>query len=159
MLTLSSGQLDTRKTKSAQVVPRMAESCGLLQTVARLDRTIDTRPDSRNPADVLPRHAGVPNPNKSTARIRKAQIRQFLTSGRRPTCTKSDGVSGRLSDQSKAFLVADVVAQETLNYWKQLTHIMKYFRQEEEPRARLPKNFISGFLEVCISVQVPNKLC
>jgi len=37
--------------------------------------------------------------------------------------------------------------QETLNYWKQLTHIMKYFRQEEEPRARLPKNFISGFLE------------
>jgi hypothetical protein len=25
---------------------------------------------------------------------------------------------------------------------------MKYFRQEEEPRARFPKNFISGFLEV-----------
>jgi len=38
--------------------------------------------------------------------------------------------------------------QETLNYWKQLTHIMKYFRQEEEPRARFPKNFMSGFLEV-----------
>ena len=25
---------------------------------------------------------------------------------------------------------------------------MKYFRQEEEPRARFPKNFIGGFLEV-----------
>lgn len=39
--------------------------------------------------------------------------------------------------------------QETLNYWKQLSHVMKYFRQEEEPAARLPANFISGFLEVC----------
>ncbi|CRG88814.1 NADH dehydrogenase (ubiquinone) 1 alpha subcomplex 6 [Talaromyces islandicus] len=37
--------------------------------------------------------------------------------------------------------------QETLNYWKQLSHVMKYFRQEEEPAARLPANFISGFLE------------
>jgi NADH dehydrogenase (ubiquinone) 1 alpha subcomplex subunit 6 len=25
---------------------------------------------------------------------------------------------------------------------------MKYFRAEEDPTARLPKNFISGFLEV-----------
>jgi hypothetical protein len=39
--------------------------------------------------------------------------------------------------------------QETLNYWKQLTHVLKYFRTEEDPRARLPANFISGFLEVC----------
>jgi hypothetical protein len=38
--------------------------------------------------------------------------------------------------------------QETLNYWKQLSHIMKYFRKEEDPNAHLPKNFISGFLEV-----------
>ncbi|KAF2488565.1 NADH dehydrogenase, alpha subcomplex, subunit 6 [Lophium mytilinum] len=37
--------------------------------------------------------------------------------------------------------------QETLNYWKQLTHVLKYFRTEEEPKARLPANFISGFLE------------
>ncbi|KAF7117515.1 hypothetical protein CNMCM5793_006537 [Aspergillus hiratsukae] len=37
--------------------------------------------------------------------------------------------------------------QETLNYWKQLSHVMKYFRPEEEPGARLPPNFISGFLE------------
>ncbi|EED12460.1 NADH-ubiquinone oxidoreductase B14 subunit, putative [Talaromyces stipitatus ATCC 10500] len=37
--------------------------------------------------------------------------------------------------------------QETLNYWKQLSHVMKYFRAEEEPAARLPPNFITGFLE------------
>ncbi|KAI9855263.1 MAG: hypothetical protein M1824_006190, partial [Vezdaea acicularis] len=37
--------------------------------------------------------------------------------------------------------------QETLNYWKQLSHIMKYFRAEQEPRARLPQNFMTGFLE------------
>ncbi|CAG8983434.1 hypothetical protein HYALB_00000603 [Hymenoscyphus albidus] len=37
--------------------------------------------------------------------------------------------------------------QETLNYWKQLPHILKYFRADEDPAARLPQNFISGFLE------------
>jgi len=42
---------------------------------------------------------------------------------------------------------SDMEFQETLNYWKQLTHIMKYFKPEEEPRGRFPKNFISGFLE------------
>ncbi|KIW09067.1 uncharacterized protein PV09_00016 [Verruconis gallopava] len=36
--------------------------------------------------------------------------------------------------------------QETLNYWKQLTHVLKYFRTEEDPKAKLPRNFISGFL-------------
>ncbi len=38
--------------------------------------------------------------------------------------------------------------QETLNYWKQLSHVLKYFRAEEDPKARLPANFINGFLEV-----------
>ncbi|KAK8213453.1 hypothetical protein M8818_002754 [Zalaria obscura] len=37
--------------------------------------------------------------------------------------------------------------KETLNYWKQLTHVLKYFRAEEDPKARLPQNFIQGFLE------------
>ncbi|KAL1642507.1 hypothetical protein SLS61_009658 [Didymella pomorum] len=37
--------------------------------------------------------------------------------------------------------------QETLNYWKQLSHVLKYFRAEEDPKARLPANFINGFLE------------
>ncbi|RMX90708.1 hypothetical protein D0868_14418 [Hortaea werneckii] len=40
--------------------------------------------------------------------------------------------------------------QETLNFWKQLTHVLKYFRAEEDPKARLPKNFIQGFIEVHI---------
>ena len=40
-------------------------------------------------------------------------------------------------------------AQETLNFWKQLSHVLKYFRAEEDPKARLPNNFINGFLEVC----------
>ena len=35
-----------------------------------------------------------------------------------------------------------------MNYWKQLSHILKYFRKEEDPKARLPKNFMEGFLEV-----------
>lgn len=39
------------------------------------------------------------------------------------------------------------IPQETLNFWKQLSHVMKYFRPEEDPGARLPKNFVSGFLE------------
>ncbi|KAK1080948.1 ndufa6 NADH-ubiquinone oxidoreductase subunit [Friedmanniomyces endolithicus] len=36
---------------------------------------------------------------------------------------------------------------ETLNFWKQLTHVLKYFRMEEDPKAKLPKTFIQGFLE------------
>lgn len=38
--------------------------------------------------------------------------------------------------------------QETLNFWKQLTHVLKYFRAEEDPKSALPKNFIQGFIEV-----------
>ena len=51
----------------------------------------------------------------------------------------------------------DAEYQETLNYWKQLPHVMKYFRAEEDPSAKLPQNFISGFLEVRQSmiVKVP----
>jgi len=41
--------------------------------------------------------------------------------------------------------------QETLNFWKQLTHVLKYFRAEEDPKSALPKNFIQGFLEVRIA--------
>lgn len=37
--------------------------------------------------------------------------------------------------------------QEMLNYWKQLPHVLKYFRKEENPQARLPNNFMTGFLE------------
>lgn len=48
----------------------------------------------------------------------------------------------------KHFMGADIRVQETLNYWKQLPHILKYFRAEEDPAARRPQNFINGFLEV-----------
>ncbi|TVY51878.1 NADH-ubiquinone oxidoreductase 14.8 kDa subunit [Lachnellula cervina] len=41
--------------------------------------------------------------------------------------------------------------QETLNYWKQLPHILKYFRADEDPNARLPPDFMSGFLEASSS--------
>lgn len=40
------------------------------------------------------------------------------------------------------------IFQETLNYWKQLPHILKYFRADEDPTARRPQNFMAGFLEV-----------
>lgn len=38
-------------------------------------------------------------------------------------------------------------AQETLNYWKQVSHVLKYFRSEEDPKAHLPRNFMHGFIE------------
>ncbi|KAL8996780.1 MAG: hypothetical protein Q9169_003803 [Polycauliona sp. 2 TL-2023] len=37
--------------------------------------------------------------------------------------------------------------QETMNYWKQLPHVLKYFREKENPTAKLPQNFMQGFLE------------
>ena len=40
------------------------------------------------------------------------------------------------------------LCQETLNFWKQIPHVMKYFREEENPTARLPQSFMQGFLEV-----------
>ena len=39
-------------------------------------------------------------------------------------------------------------AQETLNYWKQLNHVLKYFREDENPTAKLPQGFMQSFLEV-----------
>ncbi|KAK3940497.1 complex 1 protein [Diplogelasinospora grovesii] len=38
--------------------------------------------------------------------------------------------------------------QETMNFWKQSTHIMSYFPDENfRDDSRLPKNFMQGFLE------------
>ena len=46
--------------------------------------------------------------------------------------------------------------QETLNFWKQIPHVMKFFREEENPDARLPANFMQGFLEVSTtSIHLP----
>lgn len=46
--------------------------------------------------------------------------------------------------------VPDIFPQETMNYWKQLPHILKYFRADEDPNAKRPKNFMAGFLEVSL---------
>lgn len=45
-------------------------------------------------------------------------------------------------------LTHNALSQETLNFWKQLSHVLKYFRAEEDPKATLPKSFIAGFLQV-----------
>jgi NADH dehydrogenase (ubiquinone) 1 alpha subcomplex subunit 6 len=47
------------------------------------------------------------------------------------------------------------VQQETLNFWKQLSQVMKYFHTEDDPTPKLPSNFINGFLEVHISHPFP----
>jgi NADH dehydrogenase (ubiquinone) 1 alpha subcomplex subunit 6 len=40
--------------------------------------------------------------------------------------------------------------QETMNFWKQTTHVMSYFKDENfRGDERLPKDFMQGFLEVC----------
>lgn len=38
--------------------------------------------------------------------------------------------------------------QETMNYWKQIPQLMKYFRAEEDPRSIRPQDFMTAFLEV-----------
>jgi NADH dehydrogenase (ubiquinone) 1 alpha subcomplex subunit 6 len=37
--------------------------------------------------------------------------------------------------------------QETMNYWKQIPHLMKYFRAEEDPKAKVSSNFMTNFLQ------------
>ena len=48
--------------------------------------------------------------------------------------------------------------QETLNFWKQTSQVMKYFRTDEDENAKLPKNFMSGFLEVRTEVALHSGL-
>jgi NADH dehydrogenase (ubiquinone) 1 alpha subcomplex subunit 6 len=43
---------------------------------------------------------------------------------------------------------SDMEFQETMNYWKQLSHVLKYFTTDEPERARLPSSFMQGFMEV-----------
>ncbi|CCU79566.1 unnamed protein product [Blumeria hordei] len=42
---------------------------------------------------------------------------------------------------------ANVEFQETLNYWKQLPHVLKYFRAKEDRKVSSPNNFVEAFLE------------
>jgi hypothetical protein len=45
---------------------------------------------------------------------------------------------------------SDMEFQETMNYWKQLAHVAKYFTTDEPDRARLPSSFMQGFMEVSV---------
>ena len=39
-----------------------------------------------------------------------------------------------------------------MNFWRQTTHIMSYFKEENfRGDKRLPKNFMTGFLEVSLT--------
>jgi hypothetical protein len=48
------------------------------------------------------------------------------------------------------FFLADAYWQEMLNYWKQLPHVLKYFRADESTQPKMPGNFMTGFLEVSL---------
>ncbi|KAK6541698.1 hypothetical protein TWF694_007491 [Orbilia ellipsospora] len=37
--------------------------------------------------------------------------------------------------------------QETMNYWKQLPHLMHYFRSGKQSDVHIPKTFMDNFLE------------
>jgi len=56
------------------------------------------------------------------------------------------GVSDEGNCADMAFFSQNI--KETMNYWKQEPHIMKYFRAEEDPTASVPKSWMKGFLEV-----------
>ena len=50
--------------------------------------------------------------------------------------------------------------QETMNFWKQATHVMSYFKEENfRGDKRLPSNFMEGFLEVSYPVSAPATKC
>jgi len=42
---------------------------------------------------------------------------------------------------------SDMEFQETMNYWKQSTHVLKYFSDESPRAAEYPQSFLGGFLE------------
>ena len=48
----------------------------------------------------------------------------------------------------RAYTLLSATVQETMNYWKQVPHLMKYFRADENPSSKIPNNFMTGFLEV-----------
>jgi hypothetical protein len=48
------------------------------------------------------------------------------------------------------------ILQETMNFWKQTTHVMSYFKEENfRGDERLPKNFMQGFLEASLVASLP----
>jgi hypothetical protein len=126
-----------------------------------------------NPTNVLSEHAGVQDQDQGAVGVWEAPIRQSSQCGGCSAVPGSQRVSGWFLpffllwfpicfDHEKEEIVEEdqgsedemvglgwyLFTKETLNYWKQLEHVMKYFRSEEDGSARLPNNFMSGFLEV-----------
>lgn len=71
----------------------------------------------------------------------------------RKPCSSERWIEGEIEQECRTRLTTRPHLQETLNFWKQVTHVLKYFRAEEDPKAALPKTFIQGFLEVCHETQ------
>jgi len=113
-------------------------------------------PGSRNPNNVLPHHAGIRDSHEDETRVRETQIRGTAQDSGCAVNEQSPGVSGKAKAQRRhrawvlylAMAGSNNIVQETLNFWKQLTHIMKYFRADEDTSVHLPKNFMQGFIEV-----------
>jgi hypothetical protein len=104
---------------------------------------------SRNPTDVLAQHARLGHPHKDETGVWKTPLRPAVEDRRCPSVQLPPGIPGTLSSLARNKPDVDLLStQETLNFWKQLTHVLKYFRAEEDPKSALPKNFIQGFIEV-----------
>lgn len=110
---------------------------------------------TRDPDHVHPEHARLDHPHQDEAGVRAPPLRLKAQDCRRPHLQKPCRIPGtdalKLSPYTaKAHdsLTHIALSQETLNFWKQLSHVLKYFRAEEDPKATLPKSFIAGFLQV-----------
>lgn len=116
---------------------------------------------ARDPDHVLATKEYCRNPDQDATGIRETQIRQATTSGGCFDLQQPHRVPGRFSlvvgkSVSSAATwhggiqrtVLLTHPQETMNFWKQVSHVLKYWRAEEDPNAKLPTNFVSGFLEV-----------
>ncbi|EKD17856.1 NADH-ubiquinone oxidoreductase 14.8 kDa subunit [Drepanopeziza brunnea f. sp. 'multigermtubi' MB_m1] len=86
------------------------------------------------------------------------QVRRYLPlpfggEGRKEPGYERQGDDWIISTHSRIQVVYSRIQdalEETLNYWKQLPHILKYFRAEEDVKARRPTNFMNGFLEASL---------
>jgi len=131
-----SRQLGRCKDKSAQVLSRLVTSC-----TRSVLRKHDGNIKSNGFRDQAPEIQTMYSLNMPVSRIR-TKIRQEFE--RHRYVAQLPTIDVLLFHSHQEF-------QETLNYWKQLSHVLKYFRTEEDPKAKLPRDFIGGFLEVCVT--------
>lgn len=123
--------------------------------ISRADAKAQT-PGPRDPDHVHPQHARFRHPDQDEAGVRAPPLRLEAQDRRRPHLQQPRRVPGAcpLRTEGSKFGAkgTNELLQETLNFWKQVTHVLKYFRAEEDPKARLPKTFIDGFLEVYLNL-------